>query len=190
MTENGCYVIQALAAAMINFPSLGAPRRAAVLFQPFQTHETRTAENRQRGLGDGGAKRYHLAMMRGPVASGSWAKRGRSTAHHPDLPSHGRPVSFLGSTLTPRAAPGELRCAARGGYWGLARIGFWPPAPAPRLTASTSGGDRPVRGSRTRSASVEGHRRCFRRRRQAAEYLPSSWVQVRVDVTEIVTHPA
>jgi len=38
---------------------------------------------------------------------------------------------------------------------GPSRIGFWPPAPAPRLTASTSGGGRPVRGPRHRDVTCQ-----------------------------------
>ena len=53
--------------------------------------------------------------------------------------------------LPPRAAR-RLTVSRPRALLGPARIGFWPPAPAPRLTAATSGGDRPVRGPRHRDA--------------------------------------
>src|SRR5258705_3697551 len=112
---------------MINFPSLGAPRRATVLFQPFQTHETRTAENRQRGLGDGGARRYHPGDDERPCGIGLLGQTG--PAHRapsgPSVTRDARQFARFDADTSRRAW--RITVRRPWGLLGPARIGFWPP---------------------------------------------------------------
>ncbi len=90
------------------------------------------------------------------------------------------PATF-GTNLAPDlSAPraDTSRCASRTtvsrprALLGPARIGFWPPAPAPRLTASTSGSDRPARGPRHRDVICHYGTLEPRSHSKLTDYLP------------------